>query len=184
MTSDVKTKESPVTTRPAPEEFRVVSVGRRGLGLLGAVIERFCETGVSQWTSETLMQTAWDRLAVPLFRIWAVVRRGDVEPVGFLAAQVQITESGTELYLLAAYMDPSLPFLQAGKQMLDAALRWGRIMGCESSMVRTVRGTANGLAEPRAWEALGFVYDSTLLRGPMTPRFEAEISEAAEESEE
>jgi len=54
--------------------------------------------------------------------------------------------------------------------MLNAALRWGAIMGCESCLVRTVRADANGLAEPRAWERLGFKFDSALLRGPMTRR--------------
>lgn len=162
--------------------FRAVTVGRRGLELLRPLVERFCAAGVTQWDSDTLLRVAWHRLATPLFRVWALVRQGSNEPLGFLVAQVQAAEAQTELYLLAAYMEPGLP-LRAGHEMLDRALRWGSAMGCERSMVRTVRGDSNGLAEPKAWERLGFSYESTLLTGPMTMRPVEELEQAEEVAE-
>ena len=87
--------------------FKAVTVGRRGLELLRPLVERFCAAGVTQWDSDTLLRVAWHRLGTPLFRVWALVRQGSNEPLGFLVAQVQAADAQTELYLLAA--EPEAP---------------------------------------------------------------------------
>ncbi len=159
--------------------FRAVTVGRRGLELLRPLVEEFVATGNSQWDTEGLLKVAWQRLGTPLFRVWTVVRQGTSEPLGFIAAQVQAAETGMELYLLAAYVAPGEP-LETGWPVMEAALRWGRLMGCERAMVRTVRGDSDGLDEPRAWERLGFRYESTLLVHDMNESRVAEESEPEE----
>jgi len=154
--------------------FKAVTVTRRSLELLRPLVERFADSGASQWDSETLMRVAWDRLAAPLFRVWAVVRDGTTEPLGFAVAQVQASDVGTEVYILAAYMEPGLP-LYAGDPLQAAFRRWAKAMGAVRMMARTVRGDGNGLAEPHAWERFGFIYDSTLLAAPLDETLQPEV---------
>jgi len=143
--------------------FKAVTVGRRGLELIRPLVERFVETGAGEWDTETLLRVAWDRLGTPLFRVWAVVREGSNEPLGFAAAQVQAGNSGPEVFVIAAYVQPGLPPGVGIGVLWEATRRWGRVMGCSRAAMRTHRGDEEGPTEPRAWARLGFVYESTIL---------------------
>lgn len=149
--------------RPEPtSEFEALSVGRKSLPLLQALVEEFAATGATDWDAETLLRLAWVWVADPRFAVWAIVRQGTGQALGFLAAQMQVGHMGREAYVLAAYARPGVSALwrEAG---LEALRSWARALGVTRLVARTNRGGLDGLTEPRAWQSHGFQYDSTIM---------------------
>lgn len=155
----------------AVETYEVLAVDRRSLPAMRELFEVFAKTGNSQWTAEVLAQHAFAKLIEPTFWLWCVVETGKTKPLGFVAAQIQRGNSGVEGFILAAYMNIDLP--KAATMVMKAMLEsWATQFGLTDIYARTRRGTENGLAEPRAWKAFGFEYDSTLLRWQRRPPLE------------
>jgi len=148
---------------PEPEvEYRALVVGRRSLPRLREVFESFADTGASDWDAETLEKVAHERLPDPLFSLWALARLPERKIVGFLAVQMQPGPQGKEGFVLAVHI-LSGESLEASDALNLALSRWAEAMGAVRLVMRTRRGDSEGPAESRAWERLGFGFDSVIL---------------------
>lgn len=158
---------------PEPEiEYRALVVRRKSLPRLDKVFESFAETGASDWDAETIRKVAWERLPDPLFCLWALVRLPQRKLVGFLGVQMQPGPQGKEGFVLAVHVLPG-ESLEATDAFDVVLSRWAEAMGAVRLVMRTRRGDLDGPAEPRAWERLGFEYDSTILVREMADHGEA-----------
>ncbi len=158
-----KTESVPVSGAMSDgvSDCEAMPVDRASLPSLQPLMEEYVAGGAGNWSVRLLTQTAWMWAIDPHVGLWVLVRRGESEPLGFLAVQMRAGYTGREGGVLAAYVCPGLS--PAGvRPLLEALWGWAGALGITRLMVRTNVGSKNGMADPATWEGVGFVSECTI----------------------